>query len=149
MQPMDTCSNQERHPWTPQCSNPLPSKQYILDLPNLKAIPGKTELLSFNLSPKGQKTLLCRQKCLYHFLSFFCKQEHCMQVPTLGCGVLDSRLKKNQSKKGHNSEKKMQFEMFPLIVWIVLWIVNTYSEFQENIFSNKRDITTVKVFARR
>ena len=30
---------------------------------------------------------------------------------------------------------------FPLIVRIVLWIVNIYSEFQVNIFSNKRDIT--------
>ena len=35
----------------------------------------------------------------------------------------------------------MHFELSPLIVWIVLWIVNTYSEFQVNIFSNKRDIT--------
>ena len=27
------------------------------------------------------------------------------------------------------------------MVWIALWIVNTYSEFQVNIFNNNRDIT--------
>ena len=35
------------------------------------------------------------------------------------------------------------------LVWIALWIVNTYSEFQANIFSNNWDITNVKVFAQR
>ena len=34
----------------------------------------------------------------------------------------------------------MAFELSPLIVWIALWIVNTYSAFQVNTFSN-RDIT--------
>ena len=36
--------------------------------------------------------------------------------------------------------------MSPLIVWIVLWIMNTYSEFHVNIFSNNRDVKNVKVF---
>ena len=45
--------------------------------------------------------------------------------------------KKSKMKKGHNSEK-MHFELSPLIVWIALWAVNTYSEFQENIFNNNR-----------
>ena len=35
----------------------------------------------------------------------------------------------------------MHFECYLLIVWIALWIVNTYSEFQLNIFHNNRDIT--------
>ena len=35
----------------------------------------------------------------------------------------------------------MHFELSASIVWIALWIVNTYSEFQVNIFSNNRDIT--------
>ena len=35
----------------------------------------------------------------------------------------------------------MHFELSPLIIWIALWIVNTYSKFQVNIFSNKRNIT--------
>ena len=35
----------------------------------------------------------------------------------------------------------MHFELSPLIVWIALWIVNKYFEFQVNIFSNDRDIT--------
>ena len=35
----------------------------------------------------------------------------------------------------------MHFELSPLIVWIALWKVNTYSKFQVNIFSNNKDIT--------
>ena len=34
----------------------------------------------------------------------------------------------------------MHFELFPLIVWIALWIVNAYSKFQVNISNNNRDI---------
>ena len=40
----------------------------------------------------------------------------------------------------------MHFELSPLIVWITLWIVNTYSGFQVNIFSNNRDITNCQCF---
>ena len=54
----------------------------------------------------------------------------------LGCLIED---KKSKSNKGH-------FESSPLIVWIDLWIVNTYSEFQVNIFSNNRDITKYQSF---
>ena len=67
----------------------------------------------------------------------------------MGCLI---EVENTKSKKVHNSEKKkkMHFELSPLIVWIALWIVNTYSEFQVNIFSNKRDVLqNVKVFARR
>ena len=32
----------------------------------------------------------------------------------------------------------MHFERSPLIVWIALWKVNTYSEFQVNILNNNR-----------
>ena len=35
----------------------------------------------------------------------------------------------------------MHFELSPLIVWIALLIVNTFSEFQVNIFGNNGDIT--------
>ena len=54
-------------------------------------------------------------------------------------------------KMGHNSEKtkKMHFELSPLIVWIALWIVNTYFEFQVNIFSNNRDISKCHSFCTR
>ena len=53
----------------------------------------------------------------------------------------------SKSKKGVNSEKKiMHFELSPLIVWIALWIVNTYSEFQVYIFGNDRDITKCQSF---
>ena len=41
----------------------------------------------------------------------------------------------------------MHVELSTLMVWIALWIVNTYSEFQGNIFSSKQDITNVKIFA--
>ena len=43
-------------------------------------------------------------------------------------------------------KKKMHFELSPLIVWIALWIVNTYFDFQINIFGNDRDITKCKSF---
>ena len=33
----------------------------------------------------------------------------------------------------------MHFELSPLIIWIVLWIVKTYSEFHVYIFSYNRD----------
>ena len=40
----------------------------------------------------------------------------------------------------------MYFEWSPLIVWIALWMVNTYSKYQVNIFSNNRDITKCHSF---
>ena len=40
----------------------------------------------------------------------------------------------------------MHFELSPLIVWIVIWITNTYSEFEVNIFSNNRDMTKCQCF---
>ena len=40
----------------------------------------------------------------------------------------------------------MHFELFLLIVWIALWIVNIYSEFKVNIISNNRDITKCQSF---
>ena len=40
----------------------------------------------------------------------------------------------------------MHVELSPLIVWIAPWILNTYSEFQLNIFSNNRDIKTCQSF---
>ena len=33
--------------------------------------------------------------------------------------------------------QKMQFELSPLIVWIVLWMVSTYSKFLGNILNKK------------
>ena len=71
-----------------------------------------------------------------------------MWVPTLGCGVLDGD-KKSKSKKGHKPEekKKMHFELSPLKVWIALWTVNTYLEFQVNIFSDDCGISECQSFA--
>ena len=54
--------------------------------------------------------------------------------------------KNSKSKKGHNSEKKKKIDLSPLIVWIFLSILNTYSEFQVNIFCNNRDITKCQSF---
>ena len=46
-------------------------------------------------------------------------------------------------KKGHNFvitlSKKIEL-LSTLLVWVPLLIVNNYSEFQVNIFSNNRDI---------
>ena len=61
----------------------------------------------------------------------------------VGCLIED---KKSKSKRGNNSENKMHFELSPLIVWIALWIVNTFAEFQVNIFSGNRDIAKWQSF---
>ena len=53
---------------------------------------------------------------------------------------LSQKKGQNSEKKGHNS-KTMNFEWSPLIVWIALWIKNTFSEFKVIIFSKNRDIT--------
>ena len=45
----------------------------------------------------------------------------------------------SKSKKEHNFVKKIE-ELSTLLVWVPLLIVNNYSEFQVNIFSNNRDI---------
>ena len=42
----------------------------------------------------------------------------------LGCLIEDEK-KIYKWKNGHNSVRKMHFELSPLIVWIALWIVNT------------------------
>ena len=47
--------------------------------------------------------------------------------------------------------EKMHFKLSLFIVWIALWIVNTYSELQVNILSNNRDtvLQNGRVFVRR
>ena len=40
----------------------------------------------------------------------------------------------------------MHLELSPVIVWIALWIVNTYSKFQVNIFNSSTDITKCQSF---
>ena len=52
----------------------------------------------------------------------------------------------SKSKKGHNSEKKIDFELSPLILWIALWIVNTCFEFQVISFGNNTEITKCQSF---
>ena len=42
----------------------------------------------------------------------------------------------------------MHFELSPLVVWIALWIVNTSSKFQVNIFSNEKHYK-MSVFAQQ
>ena len=51
----------------------------------------------------------------------------------------------SKSKKGHNFVKK-NGGLPPLLVWVPLLIVNNYSEFQVNIFSNNRDIRKCQSF---
>ena len=53
-------------------------------------------------------------------------------------------LETSKSKKGHNFVKKIGLP--PLLVWVPLLIVNKYSEFQVNIFSNNRDIRKCQSF---
>ena len=55
-------------------------------------------------------------------------------------------LENSKSKKGHNFVKK-NGGLPPLLVWVPLLIVNNYSEFKVNIFSNNRDIRKCQSFA--
>ena len=54
-------------------------------------------------------------------------------------------LENSKSKKGHNCVKKIG-GLPPLLVWVPLLIVNNYSEFQVNIFSNNGDIRKCQSF---
>ena len=54
-------------------------------------------------------------------------------------------LENSKSKKGHNFVKKIG-ELSALLIWVPLLIVNKYSEFQVNIFSNNRDIRKCQSF---
>ena len=54
-------------------------------------------------------------------------------------------LENSNLKKGHNFVKK-NGGLPPLLVWVPLLIVNNYSEFQVNIFSNNRDIRKCSSF---
>ena len=54
-------------------------------------------------------------------------------------------LENSKSKKGHNFVKKNE-GLSLLLVWVPLLIVNNYSEFQVNIFSNNRDIRKCQSF---
>ena len=45
----------------------------------------------------------------------------------------------SKSKKGHHCVQKIE-GLPPQLIWDTLLIVNNYSEFQVNIFSNNRDI---------
>ena len=60
------------------------------------------------------------------------KQEHRMRVPTLGCSCIKKILSR---KRGITLSKNGGLP--PQLVWVPLLIVNNYSEFQVNIFSNK------------
>ena len=51
----------------------------------------------------------------------------------------------SMSKKEHNSVRKNE-GLPPLLVWVPLLIVNNYSEFLENMFSNNRDIRKCQSF---
>ena len=42
----------------------------------------------------------------------------------------------------------MHIEWSPFMLWIPFWIVNTYSKFQVNIFSNNTYITKCQVFSK-
>ena len=54
-------------------------------------------------------------------------------------------LENSKSKKEHNFVKKIG-GLSPLLVWVLFLIVNNYSEFQVNIFSNNRDIRKYQSF---
>ena len=76
----------------------------------------------------------------------------CNKSTTGGCQRLAvGRLiedKMYKSKKVHNSGGKTN-ELSPLIVWMALRIVYTYSRFQVNIFRNKEILQNIKIFPSR
>ena len=86
---------------------------------------------------------LCRIKI--HLLLRQSKQEHGMRVPMLGCSCIKI-LEHFKSKKGQNFLKKKYGGLPHLLVQVPLLIVNNYSEFQVNIFSNNRDIRKCQSF---
>ena len=45
----------------------------------------------------------------------------------------------SKSEKGHNFVPNIE-ELPPLLIWVPLLILNNYSEFQVNIFSNNGDV---------
>ena len=64
------------------------------------------------------------------------------QPSAMGCLIKDKNLKRGIFL----IKKKMHIELSLLIVKTALWTVNTYSNFQVNIFSNNRDITKCQSF---
>ena len=60
-----------------------------------------------------------------------------MRVPTLGCSCIWKILSR---KSGIFLSNKNSRITSPTVIIVPLLIVNNYSEFQENIFSNNRDI---------
>ena len=54
-------------------------------------------------------------------------------------------LENSKTKKGHNFVQKIG-GLPPLLVWVPLFIVNSYSECQVNIFSNNGDIRKCQSF---
>ena len=65
-----------------------------------------------------------------------------MRVPTLSCSCIKKILSR---KRGITLSKKIG-GLPPLLEWIPLLIVNNFSEFQVNIFSNNRDIRKCQSF---
>ena len=63
-------------------------------------------------------------------------------VPMLGWWKIKSLVKKGTQLW----KKNKHFELSPSIVYIALWIVNTYFMFPVYIFSNNRDITKCQSF---
>ena len=60
---------------------------------------------------------------------------------------IKKNVENSKSKKGHNLVKKTG-GLPPLLIWVPHLIVNNYSEFQVNIFSNNRDIRKCQCFHR-
>ena len=54
-------------------------------------------------------------------------------------------LENSKSKKGHNFVNTLE-DYLPLLLWVPLLIVNTYSEFQVNFFSNNSNIRKCQSF---
>ena len=110
-----------------------PNSYQSKDMANVKVFVDKQNYKRTDRQTDGLKTICPRSIDAGKNKSTACG----FQRWAVGCLIQD---KKSKSKKEHTSRKNA-FQTSPLIVWTALWIVNTNSEFQVNIFSNNRDIT--------
>ena len=99
------------------------------------------------IKQKDEQTDRWTNETCHNYSSVGCMQAEEKQNNSITCSCKRSAVgcliedKKYNLKTGHNSGKKIFFEWSPLLVWTAVWTVNTYSEFQVNIFRNDRNIT--------
>ena len=121
-------------------------------------LPSQVKLQGLCIPPRPQKLLFflcCKNENLHIILNCQSTARNATNImgksqnkSTALCqrSAVRCLIEDKESKKRAKFLKKMHFESSRLIVWIALWIVNTYFQFQGNVFSNNRDITNCQSF---